>query len=189
MLKQVNVQRGFDSTSVVFEVPLGEGHASVYMRAVIKHGMHNRRALVFVDAQKFHACWRAEFYGIHDEQAQGSRTTWPLDRKFPEANRGFAQGISNPVPLAYVHARSEPKRFPITKRVLGIFKRTIGYETRPVNYVTFTDGVTRTIWLLNFGAPVFPVMVDQTEAAAMHAFCGVGDGPVSFTQLLTRHAA
>lgn len=189
MLKQVNIQRGFDCTSVVFEVPLSVGTAPVYMRAVIKHGMHSRRAVVFVDAQKFHAYWRAELYGIHDEQAQGSRATWPKDRKFPEASRGFAQGINNPVPLAYVHARSEQKRFPITKSVLGVFKRTIGYETRPVNYVTFTDGVTRTIWLLNFGAPVFPVMVDQTEAAALHALCGVGDGPVSFTHLLASHAA
>ena len=187
MLNVVKVQRGVASTSVVFEVPVING--PVYMRAVVPHGMQDKRALVFVNAEKFRKLWANEPYSIHQEQALGSPATWPYDRKFGQAQKGFSQGADNAVPLAYVHARAELKNVPIVKKYFGLFTRTVGFEKRALPYVCFTDGVTRTIWLLNYGAPVFPVMVDQTEAKALYQFCGEGGGPVPFTHLLTQQAA
>ncbi|MRD74146.1 hypothetical protein GH865_12945 [Rhodocyclus tenuis] len=110
--------------------------------------------IVIVDAQKFLRLWRADPHGRHRAEANGTPESWPNDRKYSDAVKGFSHGRENPVPLADV-SYGKAIRTSVTYKFLR-FGRSERQEE--VEYVAFTNGITRTIWLLTNGCMAFPVM-------------------------------
>lgn len=98
-------------------------------------------ALLLVDGSRFYEVWRQATLSGLSAVPCPPRSQMHRDYKFGDAERGFNYGIANPVPLADVSARE-------------VHRQTVIY---------FTNGVTRTLWLLASGAEVFPVMVDQAS--------------------------
>ena len=85
-----------------------------------------------------------------------------LDCKFQDAARGFSEGQQNPVPLALVHTR----------------------PWEGFNFVGFTNGITRTMWLLSNHAESFPVSLNQLhEAEFLNQLAGVGVDPITYEEL------
>ncbi len=117
-----------------FEVPL-QGNQKVYMSIARTNFQNEDRCIVVVNASKFLALWRNEPCSIHLEQSSGTPETWVKDKKYTDAVTGFSYGIINPVPVPDV----------------------VCNDHNSSKYVAFTNGVTRTIWLLSHGAEYFPV--------------------------------
>lgn len=139
----------------IFRVPTAKV-GDVYMRIDQTAYRNEHRAVVVVDAEKFVKAWQAAPY--HREPlAFTDESGWRKDYKFDRAEQGFAHGIENPVPLAFI----------------GVFTS----ENAPIG-VGFTNGITRTIWLLANGAKAFPIECSIDEAHALHADAGVPDIPV-----------
>lgn len=76
------------------------------------------------------------------------RDLMQYDYKFSDAVRGFSHGRNNPVPLADISV----------------------YENR----IGFTNGVTRTFWLLSNGCLCFPIKTDKYSHKALAELVGVG---------------
>ena len=125
---------------------------------------NEKRGVVIVDAEKFLKLWGADPYGVHHEVSHGSPQTWPNDRKYSDAEKGFSFGLANPVPLAVVSGATAVKTS-ISYKFLFF-----GRNVRRVNipYVTFTNGITRTIWLLTQGCKAFPVECRMPEARELY---------------------
>ncbi|MCA7888881.1 hypothetical protein LGM58_37515 [Burkholderia contaminans] len=134
----------------VFCIPTRD-HGEVWMR--ISEGCTNQ-AVVEVDAQRFLAAWRQAGSG-YPEIAHQTIDGWRRDYKFDEARKGFDEGWSNPVPLAYVTAWA-----PAMDAPPGI---------------SFTNGITRTIWLLAARAERFPVSCSAGDATLLHQLVGADD--------------
>lgn len=122
------------------------------------------RYVVHVDAEAFYLAMLRRVRVLRTS-AHGSacmaRRNMPSDYKYAEAIAGFASSATNPVPLA------EP---------------TTSLDAEGRLQVGFTNGITRTYWLLANGCPSFPVEVSGRQEAymlAMHA----GVGIVSFADL------
>ena len=153
------------TNAVVFQVETDIG--PVYM-SFNETTCMDRRSVSIVDAGVFVALWRASPYQQHKDIANGSLTSWRNDDKYHDAEDGFSQGISNPVPLAKVNFATE-----VTKPSIWT-KLTNGANQH--DYISFTNGITRTIWLLCNGAKSFPVEVAAHEeerlsnAAGCHGY-------------------
>lgn len=113
----------------------------------------NNFGIVIVDAEKFLRLWRSEPNSIHRAEANGSPETWPDDYKYSWAVDGFSHGRENPVPLADIFFGAAI-RTSVTHKFLR-FGRNERQEQ--IQYVSFTNGITRTIWLLTQGCVAFPV--------------------------------
>src|ERR671939_328299 len=72
---------------------------------------------------------------------------WREDYKYNDAVRGFSYGFTNPVPLAWV-AYSEIILLSVTYKFLRFGRQE---HREHVRYVSFINGITRTIWLLSHG--------------------------------------
>lgn len=136
------------------------------MRISASNYRNNERAVVVVDAQKFLAAWQRnprhrEPLAFSDEQG------WRDDYKFEQAEKGFSFGIENPVPMA----------------LIGISDEAAGTA------LGFTNGYTRTIWLLANGATAFPIECSIKEAGVVHAVAGLNDFPVSTVAELISYLA
>lgn len=108
--------------------------------------------------------WRSEPYGGHRAVPHGNPQTWVKDSKYKDAAEGFSFGCDNPVPLATVS-------FNIATRFITSYKFLLfGKEVREerFSYVAFTNGVTRTIWLLAHGCKFFPVECEMPGAIDLH---------------------
>jgi hypothetical protein len=114
-------------------------------------GRDDIHAVVEVDAQRFLDLWRSPD-SSHPDVAEQTPDTWPSDYKFAQAEEGFGEGEFNPVPLALVHC----------------WRGKQGGR----DGLSFTDGVTRTIWLLTAGARVFPVSCSLADAPHLQALAG-----------------
>lgn len=135
---------------------------TVYMRMDWANFNNDRRCVVVVDAQRFIAAWRAY---VDEPLAFQDEDGWRADYKFDKAEDGFSHGADNPVPLANVGVLSPG-----------------GKRTAPC--VSFTNGITRTIWLLANGASSFPVYCGESDAASLHAMAGAEGFPVVTVQEL-----
>ncbi|MHA6823876.1 plasmid fertility inhibition factor family protein [Ralstonia pseudosolanacearum] len=139
---------------------------SVYM------SMHASQvyAVVEVDAVRLLALWRHPQTRLA-ELAFGDASSWPQDRKYPAVGPCFAEGASNPVPLAEVscYPRREPRGawVPWRPRVAPAAERAV---------FDFGDGTTRTIWLLTNGARVFPVSCEVDQAPLLLELAGAAGG-------------
>jgi hypothetical protein len=150
-----------------------ERKGSVFMRVARSNYHNDQRTVVLVDAARFLTAWRADcgpaqmgvirtvvarinrafgrtVPGCNEWLPHLSLEAWKLDSKFQWAADGFAHGAENPVPLARV----------------GLSRRTHGY-------VAFTNGITRTLWLLANGAISFPIECDASSAEAFSRAVGV----------------
>lgn len=162
---------------------------TVFMSIRKSNYYNDRRSVVIVDASRFLAAWRngygpswlGSIHGFIDPirrklnpHAFGrdkwlpylSREAWLNDYKFSKAVRGFEWGIENPVPLAEV-----------------------GFATSDDDMeciVDFTNGITRTLYLLAYGAKAFPVEVSTSIADGMWNSIGAqgADKPVTVEALL-----
>lgn len=147
----------------------------VLMRVDRTNYRNDQRAVVVVNAGRFHEAWKASgsqrqvvtrnwlsrllsWRASEPEDRESlpylSLEAMARDRKFADAEKGFQENQSNPVPLAEV-----------------------GFSDREGRAVDFTNGITRTMWLLVQGAKSFPVECRAAEAARMAALvgeCGTG---------------
>ncbi|MBN8755172.1 MULTISPECIES: plasmid fertility inhibition factor family protein [Variovorax] len=165
--------------SAVYEVAL-ESCEFAYMRVDASNCRNNERVVVVVDAQRFLSHWRADRNGHHVAEANGNPSTWIHDYKFEFAVDGFALGAANPVPLAQVGFWLKPNvRRSKMSNLMGDASEP---STTPV--VAFTDGITRTFWLLVQGAPSFPVECSRSEAELLSHWCGAsGVAPQSVAEI------
>jgi hypothetical protein len=116
--------------------------------------------VVLVDADRFYRAWLNRPMPVNDLHGTDGcplRADMPKDRKYASAVEGFDLEARTAVPLANVHCQ-----------------RAENGEPR----IMFTNGITRTYWLLANQAESFPVLVSNaTEAQALHEAAGVGPGP------------
>ncbi|PKB13734.1 plasmid fertility inhibition factor family protein [Janthinobacterium sp. 64] len=131
-------------------------------------------AVMEVDPERFLQLWRRSG-SSHPEVAHQSPATWPLDRKFPWPGRHFAEGRANPVPLATVSCELRRLETPVWRRWL-LWKVLARVDVTEHPVLSFTDGVTRTIWLLTHGVKAMPVKCPMADAARLQALAGVDGG-------------
>jgi hypothetical protein len=155
---------------IIFSVPI-PGQSPIYMSIKVTEYNNNSSGIVIVDAQKFLQVWKNEPYSIHGELSNGNPQTWPKDRKYPAAEKGFSFGYKNPVPLAYVsYGKSVRKTF--SYKFLWFGKSE--YQEQ-FDYIGFTNGITRTIWLLTQGCTSFPVECEMPGARELHQVAGASE--------------
>jgi hypothetical protein len=111
------------------------------------------KSIVFVDSERFLKLWQNDPDGQESKLAHGSKEVWESDYKFDLSEKGFSHGIENPVPLAYCSCEICPKVGP---------------------HSGFTNGITRTIWLLAKGASSFPVEASNECAINLNKYAGIG---------------
>ena len=165
-----SVQRELFGVKAVFKIEL-KNSKNVYMSTARTNCMNGERCIVIVDSEKFLELWRNEPYSIHSDISMGGPETWTNDRKYPHAEKGFSFGISNPVPLATIVCSSHIERKAIYERRYFVLKRMVGVDEQQLDYVSFINGITRTIWLLSHGAKYFPVE------------CGIKDGAEKLSKI------
>lgn len=188
MCRTIGLTKLWGRPSFIYEIPLADG-SHAYMRVDPTNYLGEKRSVVIVDAAKFLAMWRACPHSLHADVAAGSPETWRSDRKYEQAAKGFAEGVENPVPLAEVNFDTFTHIEPIYERWLWLFKRKAGERQEDVPFVSFTNGVTRTIWLLANGAKEFPVECpSKEEAKFIYTHCGVGSPPATVNQLIPAFA-
>ncbi|WP_228744749.1 MULTISPECIES: plasmid fertility inhibition factor family protein [Enterobacterales] len=155
--------REFGTRICTFAVSIRDGE-----KAWMKMHLHpeSDKWVVIVRKRQFLDAWARS--GQEHHLATGDESVWRQDYKFLHAEKGFSDGISNPVSLAWCGANY------ITEKGL------------PALSVGFTDGITRTIWLLANGAEHFPVSV-FSETCARLLYRGAGarnTEPLSVSYLL-----
>ncbi|MGA3983437.1 plasmid fertility inhibition factor family protein [Ralstonia nicotianae] len=137
-------------------------------------------AVVEVNAARLLALWRHPQTRLA-ELAFGDAYSWPQDRKYLAVGPCFAEGASNPVPLAEV--RCYPRResrgawAPWRPRVAPADERAV---------FDFVDGATRTIWLLANGARMFPVSCEADQAPLLFELAGAAGGRHCRADMLVR---
>ncbi|QQC67846.1 plasmid fertility inhibition factor family protein [Paraburkholderia ginsengisoli] len=178
----------FSTPSAIFRIPTRD-RGDVFMRIGRTGYENDRRAVVEVDADRFLDLWRRDPYEAHADVSRGNPTTWVRDRKFSYAEEGFAGGESNPVPLADVDCTTHIKQRPLYRSRLLVLRKLVGYEREDIPHVSFSDGITRTIWLLTHGARVFPVMCSVSEAPLLKQLAGLPGGSFCTVDQLVPAAA
>jgi hypothetical protein len=156
------------TTMAIFSVSL-PGREPVFMSVAETPSGNEQRGVVIVEARKFLALWRADPYKTHQEIAAGSPDTWRQDRKYASAAKGFSYGFTNPVPLAEV-GYAEIDLLSVSYKFWRFGRQE---HTERVRFVSFINGVTRTIWLLAHGCKAFPVECPMPEAIALHRAAAV----------------
>lgn len=137
-------------------------------------------SVVEVDAERLLKLWRdagiAETYLAHGDVA-----SWRADRKYRSVDACYSSGRGNPVPLAFVSCGEAQSPSTVWKWRGGRVERQS--HTRIV--FGFSDGITRTIWLLANGAKVFPVLCSSRDAARLKALAGaIGGGSSAVDDLV-----
>lgn len=132
----------------------------------VSSGAINQEAfVVHLDAQRFYYAWLKASPTIYRRRSSDCicREKMPSDSKYKWAVDGFSHKKSNPVPLAEAGAHIDHNG-----------RLSIG----------FTNGVTRTFWLLANRCPAFPVEVYGEESARLlHEVAGLGSSPISLADL------
>lgn len=132
------------------EVALTDGRV-VWMRTDITSNGPAQN-VVWVNSQDLLMLWRRT-PSHQSEIAEANDTSWRADRKFKDAEKGFAAGPESPVPLAEVTLQDSFKA------------------------LAFINGVTRTIWLLANGANRFPIDLDCDPATYQRMLDVVRNSP------------
>ena len=161
------VMKSINHKSAVWEIQLANSQTCL-MRCNFG-AIDNEFFVVHVDAQKFYYYWLiSSLYEEHKHRSSHCVLIkdMPNDYKFKHAVDGFGYNQNSPVPLAFLSARY--------------------VDGHP--YIGFTNGVTRTLWLLVNGAKSFPVEVHKEESAKyLYEFAGIGEPPKSYQQLQDEH--
>lgn len=130
-----------------------------------------KRAVVEVDASKFLNLWRDDrsyFSHIAKLEPPG----WKQDYKFHWAEDGFSNGEHNPVPLAKVSCSLHAPTTLRSTKLSTILNRFALRQQPNKLSINFDNGITRTIWLLAYGAPVFPIECDYQYAELLCQYAG-----------------
>ena len=174
----------FDKRAI-FRVTTKEG-GDVFM--CIEGSNDHDNAVVEVDAKKFLSLWQKEPNSHTPELLHGDPEKWKQDYKFHHAESGFSEGESNPVPLAEIGCNIHTNIVPVYRKKLLFFNNILGYRKEQFNYVTFSNGITRTIWLMAYGADAFPVECSKEEAPLLQRCAGLPYGsPLTIAELLSAH--
>jgi hypothetical protein len=168
LLEKMEVFQG--RLAAVFKVPTSL-HGDVYMRVCRSNYRNDLSAVVIVDSNKFLDLWRSPG-SSHDDIAHMAADEWPSDYKFADAADGFSKGPSNPVPLADVGCHAEFDETIAYERWLRILRKPAGLVRTKRRILGFTNGVTRTIWLLHAGAKQFPVRCSTADAPLLQRWAG-----------------
>ena len=134
--------------NIVFEVYVLNNQIR-YMSIQKSPSENENRAIVVVDAEKFLELWKKEPNSIHYEISHGNPETWRKDKKYPYAESDFSQGENSPVLLAEV-----------------------SFSSSTPAHIGFTDGITKTIWLLSNGCREFPVECMLSYACGLYKAAG-----------------
>ena len=165
----ITIEKRYGTTTMaIFSVSLAD-RKPVFMSVDETPYENEHRGVVMVDARKFLKLWRADPYKHHQEIATGNPQTWRQDRKFTAAAEGFSEGFANPVPLPEVEY-TEVKQTSVSYKCLRFGRHE---QTRYVRYVSFINGITRTIWLLSHGCSAFPVECPMSSALKLHRAASV----------------
>ena len=165
----ITIEKRYGTTTMaIFSVSLAD-RKPVFMCVVETPYENEHRGVVIVDAREFLKLWRADPYKHHQEIATGNPQTWRQDRKFTSAAEGFSEGFANPVPLPEVEY-TEGKQTSVSYKFLRVGRHE---QTRHVRYVSFINGITRTIWLLSHGCQAFPVECPMSSALKLHRAASV----------------
>lgn len=151
----------------IFEVPL-QNRPPVFMSVKEISCDNKKNGVVIVDSEKFLDLWRKDIYSGHQGLSHGNPQTWINDKKYPEQAKYFSFGRDNPVPLALVSCE-------IGTRPIVANNISFGRDERKeqFRYVTFTNGITRTIWLLTNGCEAFPIECEMPRAKYLHQIAAV----------------
>src|ERR687894_805513 len=164
----ITIEARYGAKTAIFSVPLA-GREPVFMCVVETPYENEHRGVVMVNARKFLKLWRADPYQHHQEIATGNPQIWRQDRKFTAAAEGFSEGFANPVPLPEVEY-TEVKQTSVSYQCLRFGRHE---QTRYVRYVSFINGITRTIWLLSHGCKASPVECPMSSALKLHRAASV----------------
>ena len=168
LLESMKVFHG--QLAAVFKVPTAL-HGDAYMRVSRSNYRNDLSAVVIVDASRFLELWRSPG-SSHEDVAHMAEDTWPTDYKFAGAANGFSKGSSNPVPLADIGCHAEFDETMMYKRWLWVLRKPAGVVRAERRVLGFTNGVTRTIWLLHAGAKQFPVKCSAADAPLLQQWAG-----------------
>jgi len=125
--------------------------------------------IVHLDAERFYYAWLKSSPAMKTPESCECvcRADMPNDYKFHYAVDGFSYGVSNPVPLA----------------LAGVLHDSNGQV-----HLGFTNGITRTFWLLANHCPAFPVQVrDSDSAELLHQIAGLDGGLISSNDLFAKN--
>ena len=127
--------------------------------------------VVQLDTEAFYAAWLRST--LKSATGRGDhcvrRSQMKLDYKFSQAAKGFAEGQDNPVPLAVINASHDPSGLP---------------------RISFTDGVTRSFWLIANRVESFPASVYGAQTASLlNNVAGLTPAPMSYAQLFAQAPA
>lgn len=152
-----------DSKAAIWEIVV-PGMKPCYMQLKASQGKQESY-VVRVDGDKFFRAWLTGS-GIgqwKERDACEPRHRLSEDHKYRWPAEHFPQGISNPVPLA---------------------DSSINRDSRGKLGVSFTDGVTRTKWLIANRAESFPVHVrDKDAAVLLNSVAGLDSDPIPVSSL------
>ena len=160
---------------VVFELSLAN-KKKVFMHVEKTNYYNNERGIVIIDANRFLKLWKNEPNSSHYKQSHGNPKTWINDRKYKKAEEGFSYGFNNPVPLANIYYGFYKKN--TTSYKFPFFRKNECIEQIP--YVGFSNGVTRTIWLLANGCKIFPVECGMPNAKELFDYTSPVDANANF---------
>lgn len=153
-----------DTRKAVWQIDVPQ-NASCYMSAESGH-IDDILYVVQLDTEAFYRAWLHSTHTAKQERPDDCRLRrdMPLDYKFHRAAEGFAQGRQNPVPLAELSVYAHDHRL------------SIG----------FTNGVTRTFWLIANHAASFPAMVPgEHSARLLNDAAGLTPSPIPYGQIFT----
>lgn len=124
--------------------------------------------VVHLDAERFYHAWFKASPRIPRRRCSDCicRFQMSADYKYKWAVDGFSHGVNNPGPLAESGAHVDAGG----RLCLG-----------------FTNGVTRTYWLLENHCPAFPVKVCGGDSAhLLHQTAGLVPGPTALAELFSK---
>lgn len=154
-----------DSSKAVWRLSV-PGHGPRFMS--VSSGVINQDCfVVHLDAENFYRAWLKASPAMRSCRSADCicRADMPGDYKFRWAAEGFAQGPSNPVPLAEA----------------GVYRESNGRF-----HVGFSNGITRTFWLLANRCPAFPVKIYGSDSAKLlHQVVGLDTGPMPLAELFS----
>lgn len=151
MVKIIGKSSIYTDNCYIYKIELPNRN-SVYMNIISANYSYGDIYPIIVNSEKFLKYWKnvPKNDQINYELSHGNKKSWPLDRKYHDAEYGFTRGISNPVPI------------PKIKYIDNIIP----------SYIIVLD-CTRTIWLLANGADSFPVECEgYNNAKNVYDFIG-----------------
>ena len=173
-------------TAATFAVPL-RGGRSVHMQAELP-GEEDCYAVVLVDASRFVQLWRSP-QSSHRDVALLDEATWPTDYKFQEAVDGLSHGAENPAPLAEVSCGVVSRDVFERRRLFLWWTKDVMVARQGEVFLSFTNGITRTMFLLANGAKEFPVRCERSTANLLCKLAGSSNHPPLLLSSLKQRSA